>query len=70
MYLKILEEAVREKKGEQSKPEASARIDIKVNAFIPDTYIKNHDLRMDMYKRISCLLYTSSRGRKIMKSLQ
>lgn len=55
MYLKILEEAVQEKKGEQSKPEASARIDIKVNAFIPDTYIKNHDLRMDMYKRISSI---------------
>lgn len=55
MYLKILEEAVKEKKGEQSKPETSARIDIKVNAFIPDTYIRNHDLRMDMYKRISSI---------------
>ncbi len=55
MYLKILEEAVREKKGEEAKPEISARIDIKVNAFIPDTYIGNHDLRMDMYKRISAI---------------
>ncbi len=55
MYLKILEEAVREKKGEQTKPQISARIDIKVNAFIPDTYIANHDLRMDMYKRISAI---------------
>lgn len=55
MYLKILEEAVREKKGEQTGPEISARIDIKVNAFLPDTYIRNHDLRMDMYKRISSI---------------
>ncbi len=31
------------------------RIDIKVDAFLPDTYIRNHDLRMDMYKRISAI---------------
>ncbi len=55
MYLKILEEAVLEKKGLAPRQQQSARIDIKVNAFLPDTYIKNHDLRMDMYKRISAI---------------
>ncbi len=53
MYMRILEETVKEKKGEKVTEEITCKVDIKVDAYIPDTYIENHDLRMDMYKKIA-----------------
>ena len=53
LYMKILEETVKEKKGEKTPEKIECRVDIKVNAYIPENYIVNHDIRMDMYKRIA-----------------
>ena len=53
MYMRILEETVKEKKGERVTEEITCRVDLKTDAYIPDSYIENHDLRMDMYKKIA-----------------
>ncbi len=55
MYIKILQEAIKKKKGETVSDMISCRVDIKENAFIPSTYIENHDIRMDIYKKISSI---------------
>ncbi len=53
MYLKLLEEAVHEEKGERApeKPECSA--DLAVSANIPEAYVKSAEQRMDLYRRIA-----------------
>ncbi len=53
MYLKLLEEAVHEEKGERvpEMPECSA--DLAVSANIPETYVKSTEQRMDLYRRIA-----------------
>ncbi len=55
MYLKLLEEAVQEEKGERS-PEAKEEeclIDLPVNATIPEDYITSTSSRLAMYKAIA-----------------
>ncbi len=53
MYLKLLEEAVLEEKGEipQLPPECAA--DLTVSASIPDRYVPSPEQRMDLYRRIA-----------------
>jgi transcription-repair coupling factor (superfamily II helicase) len=55
LYLKLLEEAVLEEKGEQKKiaPECSA--DLTVSANIPEKYVKSAEQRMDLYRRIAAI---------------
>lgn len=55
MYLKLLEEAVQEEKGER-KPEQREQeclIDLPVDASIPDSYISSTPIRLAMYKSIA-----------------
>ncbi len=53
MYLKLLDEAVREEKGERvpQKPECAA--DLAVSANIPESYVASAEQRMDLYRRIA-----------------
>ena len=53
MYLKLLEEAVHEEKGEKipEKPECAA--DLAVSANIPESYVASAEQRMDLYRRIA-----------------
>ena len=55
MYIKLLEEAVSEEKGEkiQSEEEAQCLIDLPVDANIPESYISSTQARLDMYKAIA-----------------
>ncbi len=54
MYIKMLEEAVREQKGEitQSR-ELECLVDVQIQAHIPEDYIENLQIRLDIYKKIS-----------------
>ena len=50
----MLNESVRALKGEASPTEEyNTAIDLDVDAFIPDTYIKNEIQKLDIYKRIA-----------------
>ena len=55
MYLKLLEEAVLEEKGEipQLPPECAA--DLSIAASIPDRYVPAPEQRMDLYRRIAAI---------------
>lgn len=53
LYIRILEEAVLEEKGIIPKKEAEATIDLRVNGYIPERYIKTPGGRIEMYKKIA-----------------
>lgn len=56
LYCKMLNDAVLKLKGETTEEEEfETSIDLSVDAFIPNTYIKSEYIKLDMYKRISCI---------------
>jgi transcription-repair coupling factor (superfamily II helicase) len=55
MYLKLLEEAVLEQKGEKPKRPASCSADISVAASIPEDYVESAEQRVDLYRRIALI---------------
>ena len=55
MYLKLLEEAVLEERGEEKKIEAECSADLTLNANIPERYISSPEQRMDLYRRIAAI---------------
>jgi len=55
LYVKLLNEAVLEEKGEESSPLFESTIDFKVDAHIPSYYITSSAARMDIYKKISLI---------------
>ena len=55
MYLKLLEEAVLEEKGEQVERRASTTADFAVSANIPESYVASSEQRMDLYRRIALI---------------
>ncbi len=56
LYCKLLNEAVQEIKGEEPPKESfETVIDMDVDAFIPDTYIRSETQKLDIYKRIAAL---------------
>ena len=57
LYCKLLNEAVRKEKGEviRERDEFVTQVDIDIDAYIPSEYIGTESVKLDMYKRISCL---------------
>ncbi|MGN1120511.1 MAG: transcription-repair coupling factor [Oscillospiraceae bacterium] len=53
MYLKLLDEAVREERGETEVHKEECLVDIRINAFIPESYISNPAQRIDCYRKIA-----------------
>jgi transcription-repair coupling factor (superfamily II helicase) len=52
LYGRLLREAVKELRGEVVAEEPEATVNIKVDAYIPDRYIADNDMKIDIYKRI------------------
>ncbi len=55
MYLKLLEEAVLEERGEKAERKAECAADLNVAASIPDRYVPAPEQRMDLYRRIAAI---------------
>lgn len=54
LYCKMLNEAVKEQKGEKEPQEAyDTAVDLDIDAFIPEKYIRNEAQKLDIYKRIA-----------------
>ncbi|MBQ2706725.1 MAG: transcription-repair coupling factor, partial [Clostridia bacterium] len=53
LYVKILNDAVLEEKGEAPKPKFESKLDISLDAYLPERYIKSESQRMDIYKKIA-----------------
>ena len=52
-YLKMLEDTVKELRGEKVEEEVSTAIDLPLVTTIPDTYVEDANLRMELYRRIA-----------------
>lgn len=55
MYMKLLNEAILEEKGESVKPKQECAVDLNVNAYIPESYVKVASQRIDVYKKIALI---------------
>ncbi len=53
LYLKLLEEAVLEEKGEKPQRLSECTVDLTVSASIPERYVADPGQRMDLYRRIA-----------------
>ncbi len=53
LYCRMLDTAVKHEKGEDVTEGFNTVIDIDLDAFIPDSYVKNENVRLDLYKRIA-----------------
>ncbi len=54
MYIKLLEQAISEEKGEKPKePEKDCLIDLPIDAHIPNSYIASVPQRLQIYRRIA-----------------
>lgn len=61
VYCQLLDEAVREVKGEKTEEKKQTVMDLNMNAFIPEKYIKNANQRIEMYKKIAAIGCLSDR---------
>lgn len=55
MYLKLLNEAVAEQRGEVPEVKEECLVDVKIDAYIPETYISNQAQRIACYKKIASI---------------
>lgn len=55
LYVKLLQQTIRELKGEESLPEIHSTIDLKFDIRVPEHYIDDSNLRLWLYKRVSAV---------------
>lgn len=55
LYLKLLEEAVLEEKGEKPHSSTDCTIELLVNANLPEKYVEDSGQRVDLYRRIAAI---------------
>ena len=55
MYLKLLEEAVLEEKGETPVQKTECSADLAISSHIPESYVPSPEQRMDLYRRIASI---------------
>ena len=53
LYCRLLDEAVREIKGEEIKKVKETKLEIDLDLFIPQQYIEDSQQRMEIYKKLS-----------------
>ena len=53
LYCRMLDSAVKKERGIKTDTEFGTVIDISEDAYIPDSYVKNENLKLDLYKRIA-----------------
>lgn len=61
LYVKMIEDTVRELRGDVSQGDIETRVDMKVDAYLPQEYIANDLLRVEMYKKIASIHDRDSR---------
>lgn len=68
LYCKMLNEAVKEQKGELPQAQFETTLDIEVDAYIPPSYIPNEYQKLDVYKRIAGI-ETNAEGDEMLDEL-
>ncbi len=62
MYCKLIEEAMKEAQGGMDRSDLETRVDLRVNAYLPSSYIRDSSLRMEIYRRIASLTTDADRS--------
>lgn len=55
MYMRLLNEAILEEKGEKVKKRSECNVDLGIDAYIPEKYIDDPNGRIEAYKKISLI---------------
>lgn len=55
LYCKMLNEAVSGKKGKRQEKDFETTVDLEADAFIPASYIRSENQKLDLYKRIAAI---------------
>ena len=55
LYVKMIEETVREMRGDVSRGDVETRVDLKVDAYLPQEYVPSDVMRVEMYKKIASI---------------
>ncbi len=55
LYLKLVEQAIAELKGEEWQEEVNPEIHMDMTAYLPSNYVSDPDLRLNLYRRLSGL---------------
>jgi transcription-repair coupling factor (superfamily II helicase) len=53
LYIKLLEDTVRELKGEPVAETVETSIELQINAYIPEAYISDENQKIEIYKKIA-----------------
>ena len=53
LYCQMLNDAIRRLSGETVQEDFTTSVELPLNAYIPDSYVKNEYVKLDLYKRIS-----------------
>ena len=61
MYVKLIEQAVHEVQGVKDTPELDTRIEVALDAFLPESLAADERLRIEIYKRIAMIEDEDSR---------
>ncbi len=61
LYVKMIEETIREMRGDVKLGDIETRVDIKVDAYLPKEYVSNDLLRVEMYKKIASIRNNENR---------
>jgi len=62
LYCKLLDEAVKELKGEEVAEEVETKISLPIEAFLPDDYIPDSQQKVSIYKKIATLSTEAERS--------
>ena len=62
LYVKMIGESVRELRGDVNLEDIETRMDLKIDAYLPQEYIPNDLLRVEMYKKIASIRDRDSRN--------
>ncbi len=55
LYLKLTEEAIAELKGEEHQADINPEINVDLSAYLPEEYVSDIDVRLNIYRRLSSL---------------
>ncbi len=55
LYIKLLEDTMRELKGETAVKQVDTSIELQINAYIPETYITDENQKIEIYKKIASI---------------
>ncbi|MDF2521091.1 MAG: mfd [Clostridia bacterium] len=55
LYIKLLEDTLKELKGDVPQKQVETSIELQINAYIPESYISDEDQKIEIYKKIASI---------------